>query len=137
VPRRTVVIDAGKNFQAAALEWFPKYGLRRIDALLITHPHADGTLLSILYDVGISNIALSAMNGPYRALGWTLNNAIQSHIDVYVSQDTLVEVQRSFPYLVAKEFASGGGDVIESNIFHGSDELMLPAGTGIQMAHHK
>lgn len=39
---RTIVIDAGKNFQAAALEWFPKYGLRRIDALLITHPHADG-----------------------------------------------------------------------------------------------
>lgn len=39
---RTIVIDAGKNFQASALEWFPKYGLRRIDALLITHPHADG-----------------------------------------------------------------------------------------------
>ncbi|KAF8058254.1 beta-lactamase-like protein [Lyophyllum atratum] len=91
----TVVIDAGKNFQAAALEWFPKYGLRRIDALLITHPHAD------------------AMNGLDDLRGWTLNNAIQSHIDVYVSQDTFVEVQRSFPYLVAKEFASGGGDVPE------------------------
>jgi Cft2 family RNA processing exonuclease len=39
---RTIVVDAGKNFQAAALEWFPKYGLRRIDALLITHAHADG-----------------------------------------------------------------------------------------------
>jgi glyoxylase-like metal-dependent hydrolase (beta-lactamase superfamily II) len=36
------VIDAGKNFQAAAVEWFPKYGLRKIDALLITHAHADG-----------------------------------------------------------------------------------------------
>jgi phosphoribosyl 1,2-cyclic phosphodiesterase len=40
---RTIVIDVGKNFQAAALEWFPKYGLRRIDALLITHAHADGS----------------------------------------------------------------------------------------------
>jgi ribonuclease BN (tRNA processing enzyme) len=40
---RTVVIDVGKNFQAAAVEWFPKYGLRRIDAVLITHAHADGT----------------------------------------------------------------------------------------------
>ena len=39
---RTVLIDAGKNFQAAALEWFPKYGLRRIDAVLLTHGHADG-----------------------------------------------------------------------------------------------
>ncbi|KAG5648258.1 hypothetical protein DXG03_006216 [Asterophora parasitica] len=91
----TIVIDAGKNFQASALEWFPKYGLRRIDALLITHPHAD------------------AMNGLDDLRGWTLNNAIQSHIDVYVSQETFVEVQRSFPYLVSKEFASGGGDVPE------------------------
>ncbi|TFK76751.1 hypothetical protein BDN72DRAFT_754178 [Pluteus cervinus] len=89
----TIVIDAGKNFQAAALEWFPKYGLRRIDALLITHPHAD------------------AMNGLDDLRGWTLNEAIQSHIDVYVSPTTFVEVQRSFPYLVSKEFASGGGDV--------------------------
>ena len=40
---RTIVIDVGKNFQAAAVEWFPKYGLRRIDAVLITHAHADGT----------------------------------------------------------------------------------------------
>ena len=43
--------------------------------------------------------------------GWTLNNAIQAHIDVYVSQHTFTEVQRAFPYLVSKEFASGGGDV--------------------------
>lgn len=39
---RTIVIDVGKNFQTAAVEWFPKYGLRRIDAVLITHAHADG-----------------------------------------------------------------------------------------------
>jgi hypothetical protein len=41
---RAIVIDVGKNFQAAAVEWFPKYGLRRIDAVLITHAHADGAL---------------------------------------------------------------------------------------------
>lgn len=35
-------MDVGKSFQAAAVEWFPKYGLRRIDAVLITHAHADG-----------------------------------------------------------------------------------------------
>lgn len=40
----TIVIDVGKNFQAAALEWFPRYGLRKIDAVLITHDHADGEL---------------------------------------------------------------------------------------------
>ncbi|KAK0456408.1 beta-lactamase-like protein [Armillaria borealis] len=91
----TIVIDAGKTFQAAAVEWFPKYGLRKIDALLITHPHAD------------------AMNGLDDLRGWTLSKRIQEHIDVYVSQNTFTEVQRCFPYLVSKEFASGGGDVPE------------------------
>ncbi|KAF9023406.1 hypothetical protein BDZ89DRAFT_1069893 [Hymenopellis radicata] len=91
----TIVIDAGKTFQAAALEWFPKYGLRRIDALLLTHPHAD------------------AMNGLDDLRGWTLGKKIQDHIDVYLTAFTFTEVQRCFPYLVDKGFASGGGDVPE------------------------
>ncbi|KAG7099578.1 hypothetical protein E1B28_001408 [Marasmius oreades] len=89
----TIVIDAGKTFQAAALEWFPKHGLRRIDALLLTHAHAD------------------AMNGLDDLRGWTLGGSIQGHVDVYLSQVTFQEVKRSFPYLVSKEYASGGGDV--------------------------
>ncbi|KAH7883855.1 beta-lactamase-like protein [Phlebopus sp. FC_14] len=93
--KTTIIIDVGKNFQAAAVEWFPKYGLREIDAVLITHAHAD------------------AMNGLDDLRGWTLGCAIQRHIDVYVSQTTFGEVQRAFPYLVSKEFASGGGDVPE------------------------
>lgn len=44
-------------------------------------------------------------------LGWTLRGSIQAYIDVYVSQATFTEVERSFPYMVAREFASGGGDV--------------------------
>jgi glyoxylase-like metal-dependent hydrolase (beta-lactamase superfamily II) len=26
------------------VEWFPKYGLREIDAVIITHAHADGSI---------------------------------------------------------------------------------------------
>ncbi|KAG7086372.1 hypothetical protein E1B28_002332 [Marasmius oreades] len=89
----TIVIDAGKTFQASALEWFPKYGLRRIDALLLTHAHAD------------------AVNGLDDLREWTLRGSIQTYIDVYLSQETFQQVKRSFPYLVSKEFASGGGDV--------------------------
>lgn len=37
------MIDVGKSFLHSAVQWFPKYGLRRIDAVLITHAHADGT----------------------------------------------------------------------------------------------
>ncbi|KAI0308048.1 beta-lactamase-like protein [Multifurca ochricompacta] len=93
--KRTIVIDVGKNFQAAAVEWFPKYGLRRIDAVLITHAHAD------------------AMNGLDDLRGWTLRGAIQKFIDVYASRATFAEVERAFPYMVSREFASGGGDIPE------------------------
>lgn len=48
VSNRTLVIDVGKNFLAAATEWFPKYGLREIDAVLITHAHADGGFMMYL-----------------------------------------------------------------------------------------
>ena len=88
-------MDCGKNFQSAAVEWFPPYKLRRIDALLITHAHAD------------------AMNGLDDLRAWTLHGVIQSHIDVYVSRTTFNEVKRAFPYMIAKEQASGGGDVPE------------------------
>ncbi|TFK30749.1 hypothetical protein FA15DRAFT_630022 [Coprinopsis marcescibilis] len=119
----TIVIDAGKNFQAAAVEWFPKYNLRKIDALLITHAHAD------------------AMNGLDDLRGWTLRGAIQSHIDVYVSSDTFTEVKRSFPYLVSKEFASGGGDVPEFKWHIIEDRVPFEIGeTGVKITpfavHH-
>ncbi|EUC67173.1 RINT-1 family protein [Rhizoctonia solani AG-3 Rhs1AP] len=94
-PNRVIVIDVGKTFLSAAYDLFPRYGLRRIDAVILTHPHAD------------------AMNGLDDLRGWTLGKSIQAHIDIYVSAFTFKEVQRSFPYLVAKEFATGGGDVPE------------------------
>ncbi|KAI9462316.1 beta-lactamase-like protein [Lactarius psammicola] len=93
--KRTIVIDVGKNFQAAAVEWFPKYELRHIDAVLISHAHAD------------------AMNGLDDLRGWTLRGSIQKFIDVYASQATFTEVERSFPYMVSREYASGGGDIPE------------------------
>lgn len=72
------------------------------------------------------------MNGLNK--GWTLRSAIQDHIDVYVSQDTFTEVQRSFPYLVAKEFASGGGDVPEFKWHIISDSVSFEIGnTGIHI----
>ena len=43
--------------------------------------------------------------------GWTLGGAIQKFIDIYTSQETFAQIESAFPYLVSKEFASGGGDV--------------------------
>ncbi|EJU05287.1 hypothetical protein DACRYDRAFT_19840 [Dacryopinax primogenitus] len=91
----TIVIDAGKSFVAAALEWFPKHGLRKIDAVVLSHAHAD------------------AMNGLDDLRCWTLDGTMQDHVDIYLSQKTFDEVERTFPYLVNKGMATGGGSVPE------------------------
>ncbi|KAJ6470963.1 beta-lactamase-like protein, partial [Mycena sanguinolenta] len=107
----TIVIDTGKTFQASALEWFPKYGLRKIDAVLITHGHAD------------------AINGLDDLRAWTLYGHIQAYIDVYLAQDTLEVIERSFPYLVSKELASGSGDVAEFRWHIISDQVPFEIGS--------
>ena len=56
--------------------------------------------------------------------GWTLHENIQPYIDIYCSQETFIEVQRAFPYLVSKEFASGGGDVSARSPFYGETMLI-------------
>ncbi|CAE6495800.1 unnamed protein product [Rhizoctonia solani] len=91
---RVIVIDVGKTFLAAALDLFPRYDLRRIDAVLLTHGHAD------------------AINGLDDLRSWTLGELrIQDHIDVYLSEETMSDVRRGFPYLVSKEFATGSGHI--------------------------
>lgn len=79
-----------------------------------------------------------------------MNNAIQSHIDIYVSQHTFTEVTRAFPYLgtsfpsqeysdlrfalVSREFASGGGDVPEFKWHIIDEKVPFEIGdTGIQV----
>ncbi|KAG4303039.1 hypothetical protein PCK1_000705 [Pneumocystis canis] len=92
--RKTLVIDCGKTFHEATLEYFPRYSLRRIDALLITHAHAD-----------------SAVNGLDDLRAWTLRGLIQDYIDIYLTIETMNAISAMFPYCVYSEKATGGGDV--------------------------
>lgn len=39
-----MLIDCGKTFYDSALTWFVEYRLRGIDAVLLTHGHADAML---------------------------------------------------------------------------------------------
>ena len=112
----------GKTWNQRALELFPKHGLRKIDAVLITHAHADGKLsrrppaveapACLALASSLTSLpCLLAVNGLDDLRGWTLQGAIQPSIDIYLTQQTLVDISRAFPYLVSKEHASGGGDV--------------------------
>ncbi|KAG4305426.1 hypothetical protein PORY_000982 [Pneumocystis oryctolagi] len=82
---KTLVIDCGKTFHEATLEYFPRYSLRRIDAF--------------------------AVNGLDDLRGWTLKGLIQDYIDIYLTSETMNAISTMFPYCVYSEKATGGGDV--------------------------
>ena len=92
---KNILIDCGKTFFNAALEWFVYYKRRQIDAVLITHGHSD------------------AINGLDDLRQWTYKNIVQSTVDVYCDQTTFSTIQHSFPYLVDSKKATGGGDVVD------------------------
>jgi len=89
----TILIDVGKSFCEAAREHFPKHGLDTIDAVFLTHPHAD------------------AINGLDDLRAWTLDAVIQATIPIYCNQSTFDEVAKIFPYMVKPGGGTGGGDV--------------------------
>ncbi len=37
-------IDCGKTWRESALRWYRRHGVRHLDAVVLTHEHADATL---------------------------------------------------------------------------------------------
>eukprot|EP00842_Homolaphlyctis_polyrhiza_P000869 jgi/Hompol1/1783/HPOL_002760-RA len=93
---RNILIDCGKTFFDAALTWFVEYRLRTIDAVILTHGHADAIM-------GLDDLRQFTIGGPKRR--------IQEVVHIYLSQETMEVVARAFPYLVHTEKATGGGEV--------------------------
>ncbi|KAL3632927.1 hypothetical protein CASFOL_025911 [Castilleja foliolosa] len=75
-----ILIDAGKFFYHSALRWFPTYGVRTIDAVIITHSHAD------------------AIGGLDDLRDWT--NNVQPSIPIYTAQRDFEVMKKTHYYLV-------------------------------------
>eukprot|EP00850_Spirogloea_muscicola_P000825 SM000003S11070 [mRNA] locus=s3:612922:615541:- [translate_table: standard] len=87
--RARILVDAGKNFKEQVLRWFPRYGIRGIDALLLTHEHADAIL------------GLDDVRG---VQPWDAHNNIPA-MPVFLTQHSMDSVKEKFPYLVKKPLA--------------------------------
>jgi phosphoribosyl 1,2-cyclic phosphodiesterase len=85
------VVDVGKFFWHSAIEWFPKYKVPTIDAIVLTHAHAD------------------AMGGLDDLRDWTNNQ--QAAIPIYTRQSDLEVLSRTHFYLVDQAQQTGGGGV--------------------------
>lgn len=83
-----------KYVLGSAIEILPKYGIRELDGVIITHGHADACF-------GMDDLR-----------GWTLGGSIQPKINVYLSQDGMEVISRAFPYLVDSSLATGIDQVI-------------------------
>lgn len=91
--RFNILVDAGKFFYHSALQWFPAYGLRNIDAVIITHSHAD------------------AIGGLDDLRDWT--NNVQSHIPIYVNNRDFEVMKKTHYYLVDTSVVVPGAAVSE------------------------
>lgn len=91
--RFNILIDAGKFFYHSALKWFPTFGLRTIDAVIITHSHAD------------------AIGGLDDLRDWT--NNIQPFIPIYVAKRDFEVMKLTHYYLVDTSVVLAGAAVSE------------------------
>ncbi|KAI4381866.1 hypothetical protein MLD38_007893 [Melastoma candidum] len=88
-----ILIDAGKFFYHSAMQWFPAYGIRTIDAVVITHSHAD------------------AIGGLDDLRDWT--NNVQPYIPIYVARRDFEVMKKSHYYLVDTSVIVKGAAVSE------------------------
>ncbi|KZV58804.1 hypothetical protein F511_18641 [Dorcoceras hygrometricum] len=86
-----ILIDAGKFFYHSALRWFPAYGIRTIDAVIITHSHAD------------------AIGGLDDLRDWT--NNVQPSVPIYTALRDFEVMNKTHYYLVDKSGVTPGAAV--------------------------
>ena len=103
----TIMVDAGKTMRPACLKSFPIIGAQSIDALLLTHDHADAVFgLDDLRDLQKQEEVLEEGTGKligYRVLG--TGGALR----ILSNKQTLRTARRAFPYLAAPaDFVSPG-----------------------------
>ncbi|KAJ1730662.1 hypothetical protein LPJ61_002898 [Coemansia biformis] len=99
--QRNILIDCGKTFYEAAVDVFVKHNIKTIDAVILTHGHAD------------------AMMGLDSLRQWT---ALQkTPLPIFCDNDTLRTIACAFPYLVDTDKATGSGYVPQLE-FHTIDE---------------
>lgn len=106
-PPVNLLIDAGKFFYHAAIEWFPVHQINTIDAVLLTHAHADCTGgFDDLRDW--TNIVQFAHEDPRAA---TMRSRNDGNIPVFLRPEDLEVVAKTSYYLVDRTKMTSGGTV--------------------------
>lgn len=86
---RNVLIDCGKTFYSSAVQYLVRDKIGPLDGVVLTHGHADAIF-------GLDDLR-----------HFTGHDSLQSHVDIWLDQQTMDVVARSFPYLVDSSNVTG------------------------------
>eukprot|EP00298_Acanthocystis_sp_HF-20_P015762 c21256_g1_i2.p1 GENE.c21256_g1_i2~~c21256_g1_i2.p1 ORF type:complete len:311 (+),score=101.40 c21256_g1_i2:89-1021(+) len=78
--KKCIQIDAGKTFREAVIRWYPRHKIKSLDAIILSHEHADAML-------GLDDVRGFQKNG-------------SPPMPVYLSDHSYQSVSRVFPYLI-------------------------------------
>jgi len=106
-----ILVDTSTDLRAQCLA----YGVKRIDAVLYTHTHADH-----LY--GVDELRI-------------FNFIQHSKIPIYGSEETIESIKRTFPYLFTDVFYGGGKPYLIPNVINGNLELFGIRITPVEIMH--
>ena len=102
------VLPVTQLFYDSALQWFPEYGIDRLDAVILTHDHNDATGgLDDLRDFTGESYVMPLFNyGKFTSSHCTIAFQNES-IPVYANKRTMQKLALTHFYLVNKRKASG------------------------------
>jgi len=113
--RKNILIDAGKSFYEAAKEWFPRFGVQTIDAVVLTHAHADAI-------AGLDDLR-----------DWT--NNMQASIPIYLRKQDMQTVSLTHFYLVDRSKSTSGGGVAKLEFREIDNETFDVEGVSLTPLH--
>ncbi|PVU89148.1 hypothetical protein BB561_005521 [Smittium simulii] len=104
---KNVLIDCGKTFYESTIDLFPKHGIQSIDAVILTHGHADAIL-------GLDDLR-----------PWTEGR--EDTLIVNLNLETFNVVKTTFPYIVDPLKSTGGGQIpkLKFNVFDNLDQINI------------
>lgn len=77
---KNIIIDVGKTFRESIIRWIPKYKVRSVDAVVLTHGHADAIF-------GLDDVR-------------SVQSRTPEPMNVHLSKECLHVVSYTFPYLM-------------------------------------
>ncbi|GAV83824.1 Lactamase_B_2 domain-containing protein [Cephalotus follicularis] len=86
-----ILIDVGKTFREQVLRWFTFHKIPQVDAIILTHEHADAVL-------GLDDIRAVQPFSPINDIDPT---------SIYLTQYAMDSISMKFPYLVHKKLKEG------------------------------